>query len=342
MSLGSSLSRKDMSARSSHYHVFTSARGIAALWVMLLHFSVMVSQYSNEITEQFFQFGSSRVYFFFVISGFFMMHIYEKKLNSPNANPFSFFKKRASRIYPLWWCALFIMSLEVIVSESRQLPDIDNIIKQIALIKPDINENGEGRILGVSWTLEFEIMFYVAFSLLFLTKNKIQKNTAIILGGAILFYFESTFALFLAGMAAAKFLQLNPKLKVAYFSPAFVILALIIYSETFTLSLHAEKAIFAMLFFSLLIYLALWERAKEHNIHTPRILKLTGRYSYSIYLFHIPVGTVILKIFLTLNIPNIINGYATLLALFSTTWLSCLLIGEFVEKPIGKFMRGKF
>lgn len=325
-----------------HYRVFTSARGIASLWVMLLHFSVMVSQYSNTPLSSLFEFGTSRVYFFFVISGFFMMHIYGNKLHSPDLNAFSFIKKRASRIYPLWWCALCFMCVITFFSHSREFYGIENTIKQILLVTPEISEDGKGRLLGVSWTLEYEIIFYCLFSLLFITKNKQQEWGLLLSGGLIAFVSSPTFGLFLAGIFAAKLLKQRPELKSDNFAIPLLTLSLILYTETLTLHDYVEKALFAFLFFTLLISLAMWERGRKHSLTPPRWLKETGTYSYSIYLFHIPIGSVTLKIFLINDWVAGTNGYITLTGLSVITWLGCILIGRLVEKPINNYVKSRF
>ncbi|HLA58321.1 MAG TPA: acyltransferase family protein, partial [Puia sp.] len=60
----------------------TPLRGIAALWVVVFHFSEIVAkfvstQYSRLLTK-----GYLMVDLFFILSGFIMIHVYRKKFQS--------------------------------------------------------------------------------------------------------------------------------------------------------------------------------------------------------------------------------------------------------------------
>jgi peptidoglycan/LPS O-acetylase OafA/YrhL len=81
----------------------TALRGIAALWVVLYHYSVQsfptldISPYTSVLHK-----GYLAVDMFFMLSGFVMTHVYHKRFaDSVSDNYWSFISARIARIYPL-------------------------------------------------------------------------------------------------------------------------------------------------------------------------------------------------------------------------------------------------
>ncbi|MCZ2343537.1 MAG: acyltransferase [Bacteroidales bacterium] len=110
-------------------------------------------------------FGYAGVDLFFVLSGFVMLLTNRKKIGQPAAVPGYMFR-RFWRIYPTYWVTfaavlgLFLLLLPGYendpIWDGRLLP---------ALALSPLVDNG---VLGVAWTLSFEVMFYLIFGLLLL------------------------------------------------------------------------------------------------------------------------------------------------------------------------------
>ena len=146
--------------------------------VMLLHFNRMVEPYAENEFGSWLELSSIAVDYFFVLSGFLMYYIYKNKIGNPSEFK-KYYLRRGARIYPMFWIGLIAMSLLIPLSSSMYFPEIEDIIKHVLLIKPDIDESGHGRILGVAWTLELEMIFYALFGLLILIKSKNLRRVAL-------------------------------------------------------------------------------------------------------------------------------------------------------------------
>ncbi|MFW9260819.1 acyltransferase family protein [Nostoc sp. CALU 546] len=103
-----------------HIKPLTSLRGIAALFVVVHHFSYYTLPKTGSTLSaysDFFKNGYLWVDFFFILSGFIMTHVYagdfSLKVNSPNYR--SYLLSRFARIYPLHIFILFLfVGLEII------------------------------------------------------------------------------------------------------------------------------------------------------------------------------------------------------------------------------------
>ena len=104
-----------------------------------------------------FIYGSIGVYIFFVISGFIITHVMRQR------EPGSFLLDRLTRIYPLYW--LFLIPLVVV----RWDGDAMHLLSSVTLW-PVIG-GFRRSYLAVSWTLSFEMLFYLAATLVLLRRR---------------------------------------------------------------------------------------------------------------------------------------------------------------------------
>src|ERR1700722_663067 len=110
----------------------TSLRGVAALWVVLYHFSVQClpnldsTPYTSLIHK-----GYLAVDMFFLLSGLVMTHVYHRAfLSSVSQNYRSFIVARIARIYPLHLLVLLLFVATAValhVSTSRSLGTLADI-----------------------------------------------------------------------------------------------------------------------------------------------------------------------------------------------------------------------
>jgi len=162
-------------------------RAIAALCVVVAHLNREADlrlQLPDPLPEMVTTLGDFGVDLFFVISGFIMVYVSEVLFGRPNA-PQQFFLRRCARIVPLYWAASGILLVYVLL----RYPDlasanfsIGSIVASFAFF-PYPAPNGEVfPINGVGWTLNYEMFFYLIFSIALLASRR-----AAVLGVSIFF-----------------------------------------------------------------------------------------------------------------------------------------------------------
>lgn len=126
--------------------------------------------------------GAAGVDIFFVISGFVMFYVsFGPGRSPPTAGDFLF--RRATRIYPFYWlCCIAMLIISAMGFLASHRYDANTILTSLALLP--------GRkIIGVSWTLVFEIYFYLIFAAMLPWRS---PRVAILgTGGTLLFFGRS-------------------------------------------------------------------------------------------------------------------------------------------------------
>lgn len=136
-------------------------RAVAAYMVVLYHARVIVTRVDPALPS--FEFGAAGVDVFFVVSGFIMVWT----TRSGGRTPAAFLRDRAIRIYPAYWV---VTALLVALSLAGLRPagltdwDLGNLVTSILLV-PDTRRDGlASPLLGVGWTLVYEVWFYLLFA----------------------------------------------------------------------------------------------------------------------------------------------------------------------------------
>jgi len=328
--------------RSKRLPEIDALRGIAALGVVLFHYMVAFADHYDHSSEifpgfRYFRYGKHGVELFFIISGFVIFMSLERTKHSSD-----FVFGRFSRLYPTYWTAV-ILSF-IIVSIAR-LPDL-HIDWKDALINLTMFQQflNVPHIDGNYWTLQIELSFYIVMFALWKTKllkhiNAVALTWLVLISVNLLFekakillfdhrlntLFLLDYAhLFIIGMLLYKtFLVKEPSAR------KYILISLCL---LFALFKHGiEQALFATLFTAIFILIL-----RGHLIHLNRKpLLFLGTISYSLYLTHLYLGLVTIKMLGKLGVNiNIAIMISLVLALFVAT-----LITFFVEKPTMKFMK---
>ena len=157
-------------------------RAVAALAVFLFH---LVPYFevagANLFPKQIFRWGYAGVDIFFVLSGFVLTL---SATSAPRHGPqvaTKFLALRTWRIYSGYWPFLIAMYLVNLYFGFGRALD-DNILGSIFLTDIRLDK----LVLGVSWTLTYELYFYVLFSTLFLLPRTYSRVVAGAFAGAIL------------------------------------------------------------------------------------------------------------------------------------------------------------
>ncbi|WP_028469767.1 acyltransferase family protein [Neptunomonas japonica] len=269
---------------------FDSLRGIAALLVVLFHYTY---QYFNiidggEPITTLFTYGGLGVQLFFIISGFvILVSLHHSK------DIFYFYISRFSRLYPPYWFAVCFSSLVVILS--GKYLELTDFLMNLTMFQYFFSIDD---IDGVYWTLRVELTFYfwVSIFYFFLTKNNFKfilivwllaslvipfiNNTYEIYNSFPLFkVFDRLFMLqftpfFLSGIAFYYY-----KNEVGFRYSLFVILLclLVVYVN------DSIKYTIVLLLIDIIVFLVLNERMKFLN---NKFFLFMGSISYSLYLIH--------------------------------------------------------
>ena len=155
-----------MSRNNEQFEGIQALRFVAALMVVITHSTFYVSE---RLIKDYPVWGSgaSGVDVFFVISGFVMV-ISSQSLMDRDDGWKQFMLRRLVRIVPLYWVVLTIKLAAMLAIPAAVLHakfDLWAIISSY-LFLPSFNVDGEIKpLLGVGWTLNFEMFFYVLFAI---------------------------------------------------------------------------------------------------------------------------------------------------------------------------------
>ena len=139
-------------------------RAFAALNVVLFHIisGAVNYGYGLSILAGLANWGSSGVDLFFVISGFVMIYIQHYKHKTPVA----FFSDRLLRIAPTYWFLSLLLALLLVTMPSifRQMNfSISWLASSLFFVSRAVEQ--QQPILFVGWTIEYEMLFYLIFSI---------------------------------------------------------------------------------------------------------------------------------------------------------------------------------
>lgn len=139
-------------------------RAFAAINVVFFHIIGTSKSYSQDVDllKNLEGWGASGVDIFFVISGFVMLHIQILQKRSP----FEFFKNRILRVAPIYWALTsFVILLYLIFPSIFRETELTAIWTISSFFFTSSIFTGQNPILYVGWALEWEMFFYLIFSI---------------------------------------------------------------------------------------------------------------------------------------------------------------------------------
>lgn len=325
-------------------------RGIAALLVTVYHiarhyeknFGLLPFGNISEI-------GHTGVDFFFVLSGFIIFYIHHTDVNKPNKfRPF--IVKRLSRVYPLYIVMLLLHLLLIPFVASLSFPGFPQLLKQLFLFLI-----GYDRLLiGVSWTLQFEILFYCAFAILILshrvgcviffiwisivvTKPEFME----FIPSSVVWMSEYCLQFFMGCITAFIFLKYKPSHSIFLFFTGLIGLIVLWWAElnfipSNTLGL---KSLYGLIFSLLILGMISYESSRSFRPHS--FMLLLGEASYAIYLCHLFINGLIYKMLDVIGVITISPHFlsASIIIIFVT--IISIFIHLFLEKPLNALVRNK-
>jgi peptidoglycan/LPS O-acetylase OafA/YrhL len=278
-------------------------RGIAALSVVICHLGYGTGRFGVDL--------------FFCISGFIMMLVTEKTCDG-------FLYKRLLRICPLYYLlTIGAFAVGFIAPQLLRSPNTewDSLLRSFLFIASKEHEP----VVGVGWTLCYEMFFYLLFFIAFKIshKNRHIISTAflaiIVLAGVVLkpeneylqFYVRPIILEFALGMLAFKILhRIENKNTIQYntiqyntiqyntIQYFYLLLAVALYVSLFFVNLGVDR-LFAHGIPTFVFFVLIFKAFQNKKIVS--FLVVLGNISYSLYLTHTFVITFFSKMILNID-----------------------------------------
>lgn len=323
-----------------------AARGIAAILVVLYHGGRMLSlpQYVGYVPlHKIFGFGHAGVDFFFVLSGFIISYVHHADIGRPRRLAHYAFQ-RLTRIYPIYWVATAIVIAGTFLSHdwAARLRPL-HVAASLVLIP-----HGEEPVLGVAWTLEHEMLFYLAFGLAILSRRLGQALLVACLllmalvvvdppsNAAVVFLGSLYHLQFLMGIVVAR-LVLRWHLPAPRQLACAGICVFIAAGAAEDTGLIVTAGPVSMLLFgsaSTLAIAGLATAERRGIMAVGRFGVLLGAASYAIYLIHVPVIGYSAWIAEHIGTIKLLPGWTALLIATVLATIAACALHLFVERPL--------
>ena len=331
-----------------------AARGIAALLVILFHCGEGILAHpkygGHDPVDRAFAWGGQGVELFFAISGFIILIAHWKDIDQPGALA-GYVRKRILRIYPTYWVVVLallpVYLLEPALGNGNELAPL-TLISSGLLVHVDTSAT----VLAVSWTLFYEVVFYAAFAFLIVARPlgfvvlacwwglSIARLAGLpVVHSYVLSHYTVLFGF---GMAAAFAYRTGriraPGLLAVGGTLGFVGNGLLsdyapTLSEPAVSIIAGGAAAFALAGFA--------ELERRDRLTVPAPLLAIGNASYSIYLVHFPVLSLLAKI--ALHVPHMLRPPLVLeFVMIVVAVATGLVFHRLVEAPLlSRFSRAR-
>ncbi len=325
-----------------------AGRGIAATLVVLYHAARHLNKiYVVPALMSVFQFGHAGVDLFFVISGFIILFVHYDDVGHPG-HLSRYLGRRLSRVLPTYWVAL-ALTIVLSLGGGHGFPPLFDLAWSASLL-PSHTEP----LLGIAWTLQFEIVFYAVFFLLILNRPLGLTVLLLWLGWIVLAKFDSSvggsaphslYGLynleFFFGMAVAYWLRnhtvLLPKLILMIGIVLFVGAA--VAENTNLIDGYADVSRLIYGPAAALIVLGAAAAGRKGLITVPMWLRTLGTASYSIYLFQFVFIGVLWKLWLAAGLDGKLPDIASFPVLAVAGVAGGIAMSRLVEYPLMGLVR---
>ena len=313
-------------------------RAFAALAVVLFH--------AAERSDSHFQIGAVGVDVFFVISGFIMWTISERR----PVTPLRFLFDRLQRIAPSYWLVTAIMIAGAIAGLFPNMKLTAGHILGSMIFIPVRSPSNDmiWPVLVQGWTLNYEMFFYAIFAVGLLLSRRIRLASiasvfvAFVIAGIIfnpqspvlLTYTRPIILEFVAGIILAQ-LWLSGKMPGAVAGIVLIVAALSGFAAIQLLRLDFNELTCGPLAVALVFGTVSLERSGK--LPTIPLLTYLGNSSYSIYLWHTLAVSVMIKLLAHTEIPS---DVATFICLVSGVLLGVCAY-ELAEKPLRNLLKSQ-
>jgi len=336
-------------AKKENYTGIQALRFLAAILVVMTHATL----YTTDRLDPGFGIwspGAAGVDIFFVISGFVMV-VSSRKLMTQPGGWLVFAKRRLIRVVPLYWlgttlkvAALLAVPLLVVHAKLS----FYQVVTSYLFFPARNAEGGLEPLMGVGWTLNYEMFFYMVFTLALLLRRNIYWFIGVVLGlcalgsllpniesDALAFYFNSIVIEFFGGMLLAR-------VAATWRLPWWACLAAFVVGLTMLLALSGllpfprfiSYGLPALLVVSGVVFGERWLSGR-----IPVVLLDLGAASYALYLFHplvAPVAPAVLKR------VGLHAGWISIVACVMISILVSVIVFVVVEQRMTRYLNRRF
>ncbi|CAI3789997.1 hypothetical protein AHFPHNDE_03706 [Pseudomonas sp. MM227] len=345
-------------ASGQRFHALDSLRGICALAVVLYHLHVV-----GSVTElAFFRSADLFVDFFFVLSGFVITHAYGARHDLDLRR---FFILRTFRLAPLHVCLLGVFIVFEFVKWGAAQQGVNfnkepftgmyapsQIVPNLLLIQAWTPWTENMSFNYPSWSISIEYYMYLIFAAVVLctsARRRVLAWAGIVMGAAALLYSGAGpftalaykgLACFFAGALCYKAFEALRRRVQPGFAMASLLEVVAGGSIVWVLSSdEPNKAMLASALFCLTVTLYAFDAGIVSNVLKTRVFELLGRLSYSIYLTHVIILSVLILLFMVLEkktglpLAPVFGDFRYLDSGYP--WLNNLLVGLVLLAVIG-------
>ncbi len=324
-------------------------RGIAATAVVFSHAARHVDKAFEApglITA--FQAGHAGVDLFFVLSGFIILFVHRRDIGQPGRLQ-HYLGRRFNRVMPLYWLVL-ALTIGMSVAGRHDAPSLLWLLWSAALL-PSLSEP----LLGIAWTLQFEVVFYAAFAVLIVSRGAGLTLLAVwfawIVAAAL--GLDSTgvpgslwgvYGLeFFMGMSAAQLLSRGhiPSPRLLAETGLALFATMMVLESAGVLNGFGIAARFAYGLPAALLVLGVAAAEQSGHLQVPSWLRTLGGASYSIYLFQFVFIGIAWQGWLKVGLDHQASNLTCFLVLASTALVGGILAARLVEQPLLRLMRGR-
>jgi exopolysaccharide production protein ExoZ len=321
-----------------------AGRGIAATMVVFYHAARhLKSDYGSMPWHGFAQFGHAGVDFFFVLSGFIIFFVHKRDLGRPSTL-ISYFERRYTRVYPLFWLSLMIGVVFAILSPKQIIPEFQTLLQRATLLP-------FGGDVGVAWTLQHEIIFYLFFAIAIIHRG---TGIAVFLGWLCfillspmvgyfpvdspflsrvvsMFNLEFFFGIFAAYTVSSGSIKNNSLI----FCAGLILFCGFAYAEDIgVVDGYTDLSKIAYGLCSMLIVIGIAGGNLDGHLNAPAWLTRLGKASYSIYLLHLPCIGIIYKLLTVSQLKDFIPLGGLYLMLVWGAISTSIIISKYIEYPL--------
>ena len=327
-------------------------RAFASIAVMLFHGTQIIHERLDYLfLNNLFIAGFSGVDIFFVLSRFIILYT----SNSNSIDSSIFLKKRFIRIYPIYWLVTLLLVIAFFISpstENAHKNDLYTILGSITLFPQ------KDYVIGVAWTLTYEVIFYLFFAftyfrkprylfygfcpwiisilLVFIFNIKTNIHSIDILLNPVILNFA------LGCLVAFIYNRYKYNTNAGWYFWIGLILFTVSWLFYYQLNLNHSNLlsndISRVYLFGLPATVLIFGSLYLKN-NVPKWLVYLGDASYSLYLVHGTVLSILIKIIIKFNLSSqFINFYGALSLFVTTLILSCCFY-SFIEKNLIKLIK---
>lgn len=327
-------------------------RGMASTAVILYHASRHVNQaYGTPGLAAALHPGHAGVDLFFVLSGFIILFVHRRDIDRPDRLA-HYAGRRFNRVLPLYWVALGITVL-MSAAGSHGLPSLDQLAWSATLLPVK-----QEPVLGIAWTLKYEIVFYAVFAVLILSRRAGLAALAVWFAAsmataagtgvtALPSELASGYCLeFFMGMGAALLVQRGIPSRAGAPWPLLLAAAGVlglaaagVLEVAGTLG-AGDLPRFAYGIPAALLIAGAATAERAGQVSVPGWLQVLGGASYSLYLFQFVFIGAMWQVSLRAGLDRMLPPWGMFALLAAAALIGGVLVAQLVERPLLRLVRG--